>query len=60
MAEMVQNLPAVQEIQVPSLGWEGSLEKQEAARSSILLWEIPCMEEPGRLQSMGMKTVGQD
>ena len=60
MAEMVQNLPAVQEIQVPSLGWEGPLEKEVAARSSILVWEIPCMEEPGSLQSMGLKTVGQD
>ena len=32
---------------------EDPLEKEMAAHSSILIWEIPCMEESGRLQSMG-------
>ena len=39
--------------QVPSLSWEGPLEKEMATHSSILAWEIPGTEEPGGLQSMG-------
>ena len=54
----VKNLPAVQETQVQSLGWEDPLEKEMATCSSILIWEIPRMEEPGRLQPMGLKRVG--
>ena len=57
---MVKNLSAIQEIQVRSLSWEDPLEKEVATHSSILAWEIPCMEEPGRLQSLGSQTVGQD
>ena len=38
---MVKNLPAKQEIQVPSLGWEDLLEKEMANHSSILVWKIP-------------------
>ena len=50
---MVKNLPAVQEMQgVQSLGGEDSLEEEMATHSSILAWEIPWTEEPGRLQSM--------
>ena len=45
----VKNLPAMQEMQVQSLGWEDPLEKEMATHSSILAWEIPWMEEPGRL-----------
>ena len=41
------------EMQVPPLGWEDPLEKEMATRSSIPAWEIPWMEEPGGLQSMG-------
>jgi len=41
------------EIWVPSLGREDPLEKEMATHSSILAWEIPWMEEPGRLQSVG-------
>jgi len=41
------------EIWVPSLGREDLLEKEMATHSSILAWEIPWMEEPGRLQSVG-------
>ena len=46
---MVKNLPAVQEMQVPSLGWEDPLEKEIATHSSILAWRIPWTEEPGGL-----------
>ena len=54
----VKNRPAEQETQVQSLGWEDPLEKEMATCSSILIWEIPRMEEPGRLQPMGLKRVG--
>ena len=47
---MVKNLPAMQETQVQSLGREDPLEKGRATHSSILAWEIPWTEEPGRLQ----------
>ena len=52
---VVKNLPAVQETQVPPLGQEDSLEKEMATNSSILAWKIPWMEEPSRLQSMGLQ-----
>ena len=45
----------MQETQVGSLGWEGPLEKEMATHSSLLAWEIPWTEEPGRLQSMGLQ-----
>ena len=48
---MVKNLPAMQEIQVRSLGWEDSLEKGMATHSSILAWKIPGTEEPGGLHT---------
>ena len=50
---MVKNLPAMQERWVQLLGWEDPLEKEMAAHSSILVWEIPWTEESGGLQSMG-------
>ena len=50
---MVKNLPAKLETQVQSLDQEDLLEKEMAIHSSILAWEIPQTEEPGRLQSMG-------
>ena len=53
MAQMVKNLPAVQETQVQFLGQEDPLEKEMATHSSILAWKIPWTEEHGRLQSMG-------
>ena len=53
MAQMVKNLPAMQETQIRSLGLEDSLEKEMATHSSILAWRILWTEEPGRLQSMG-------
>jgi len=45
----------MQETQVGSLGWEDPLEKDMATYFSILAWEIPWTEEPGRLQSMGLQ-----
>ena len=53
MAQMVKNLPAMQEMWVRSLGGEGPLEKGMATHSTILAWRIPWTEEPGGLQSMG-------
>ena len=50
---VVKNLPAKQEMLVRSLGWEDLLEKEVAAHSSILAWEIPQTEEPGRATVYG-------
>ena len=55
MAQVVKNLPAMQETKVRSLGWEDPLEKGLDTHSSILAWRIPWTEEPGRLQSMGSR-----
>ena len=60
MAQIVKNLPAVQETQFGSLGWEGPLEEEMATHFKILAWEIPWTEESDRLQSMGLPTVGHD
>ena len=49
-----------QETQVQSLGWEDPLEKEMAPHSRTLAWKIPWMEEPGRLQSMGLQRVRHD
>ena len=49
----------MQETQVQSLGWEDPLEKEIATHSSVLAWEIPWTEEPGRLQSLGRKSQTQ-
>ena len=51
---LVKNLPEMHETWVRSLGWEDPLEKEMATHSSILAWEIPWTEEPGRLPSMGL------
>ena len=53
MAQMVKNLPAMQETQVQSLGQEDPLKKGMATHASILAWEILWTEDPGGLQSMG-------
>ena len=45
----------MQETQVWSLGGEDPLEKEMATHSSILDWRIPWIEEPGRLQSLGVE-----
>ena len=47
-------------MQVQSLGGEDPLEKEIATHSSILAWKIPWTEEPGELQSMGLKRVTHD
>ena len=60
MAQIVKNVPAVQENQVQSLGQEDPLEKEMATHSSILTWKIPWTEEPGGPQSTGLQRVGQD
>ena len=57
VAQLVENLPAMQETWVQSLGWEDPLEKEMATCSSILAWRIPRAEEPGRLQSMGSQEL---
>ena len=54
VAQMVKNLPAVQETQVQSLGQEDPLEKGIATHASILAWRIQWTEEPGGPQSMGL------
>ena len=53
VAQLVKNLPAMQETWVQFLGWEDPLEKEMATHSSILAWRIPWTEKPGGLQSMG-------
>ena len=53
LAQRLKRLPAMQEIQVRSLGGEDPLEEETATHSNILAWEIPWTEEPGRLQSVG-------
>ena len=47
VAQMVKNLPTMQETRVQSLGQEDPLEKAMATHSSILAWEIPWPVEPG-------------
>ena len=60
VAQLVKNLPAMREIQVPSLGQEDPLEEEIATHSSILAQGIPETEEPGGLQSMGSQRMGHD
>ena len=55
IAQLVKNLPAMQETWVRFLGQEDPLEKEMAIQSSILAWKIPRTEDPGRLQSMGLQ-----
>ena len=56
MAQKAKNPPAMQETWIQSLGWKDPLEEVMATHSSILAWEIPWTEEPGRLQSMGSQS----
>ena len=56
----VKNQPANEETQVRSLGGEDPLEEEMETHSSILAWKMPWTEEPGGLQSMGLKRVGHD
>ena len=59
VAQLVKNLPAMQEIWIRSLGWEDALEEGMAIHSGILVWRIP-VEGPGGLQSMRSQRVGHD
>jgi len=52
VAQMVKNLPAMQETHVRSLGWENPLEKGMAIHFNILAWRIPWTEEPGELHAV--------
>ena len=60
VAQMVKNLPAVEETWVQSLDQDDPLEKGMATHSSILAWRVPWTEEPGGLQSMGLQKVRHD
>ena len=60
MAQVVENLPAMQETQVLSLGQEDPLEKGVVTHSGILAWRIPWTEEPGGPQSMESQRVKYD
>ena len=60
VAQKVKILPAMQETQVQSLGWEDPLKKEMAMHSSILTQRIPWTEEPSGLQSMESQRVGHD
>ena len=60
VAQMVNNLPAMQETWVQSLGPEDLLEKRLNPHSSILAWRIPWTEEPGGLQPMGLQKIRHD
>ena len=60
VAQMVKNLPEMQETHVQSMGQEEPLEKGMTTHSNSLSWRIPWTEEPGELQSMGLQRVGHD
>ena len=60
VAQLVKNLPAMQETGIRSVGQEDALEKEMATHSSILAWEIPRTEETGGLQSMGSPRIRHD
>ena len=60
MAQMVKDLPIMQETLVPTLSRKDPMEKGMTTYSSILAWRIPWKEEPGGLQSVGSQRVGHD
>ena len=60
MAQLLKNLPAMQQTWIQSLGWKDPLEKEMVTHSSILAWRIPRTEEPGGTESMGLHRVGHD
>ena len=60
VAQLIKNPSAMQETWVRSLGWDDPLEKEMATHSSILIWKIPWVEEPGGLQSLGSQRVEYD
>ena len=60
VAQMLKNLPPVQETQVQSLGWEDPLEKGGQPTPVFVPGESQGPEEPGGLQSIGSQRVGHD
>ena len=60
VAQMVKNLPPMQETRIHSLGQEDHLEKEMAIRSSIPVWRTLWTEAPAGLQSMALQRVGHD
>ena len=54
MAQLVKNMPAMQETWVRSLSWEDPLEKGKPTHSSFLVWRIPWA-----VQSMGLQSQTQ-
>ena len=58
VAQVVKNLPVIQEIWAQILSWEDPLEKEMTIHSSNFAWRIPWTEELGGLQSMGSQRVG--
>ena len=57
LAQLVKNLPGMQETQVQFLCWKDPLEKEVAIQSSTFAWKISCIEKSGRLQSIGSHRV---
>ena len=60
VAQRVKNLPVMQETQVQSLDWDDPLEKEMATHSSILAWENPWTEEPGKLHELEFMGVAKE
>ena len=60
VAQMVKNLPAMQETSDRSLGWEDPLEEGMATIPVLLPGESPWTEESGELQPMGLQRVRYD
>ena len=60
VAHMLKNLPAMQETQVRSLGWEDPLGKEMATHSSFLAWRIPWAEEPGGATVHKVEKIGHN
>ena len=58
VVQTVKSLPSMRETPVRSLGQEDLLEKEITICSSILAWEIPWMEEPGRLHGVAKSGTG--
>ena len=59
-AQFLKTLPTIQETWAWFLAWKDPLEKEMATHSSVLAWESPWTEGPGRLRSMGLQRVGYD
>ena len=59
VTQMVKNMPAMQDMQVPLLGQEDTLRKGMAIHFILLAWETPWTEEPGGLHAMGLQRFGR-